>query len=460
MVATTPAPGGEPAPRTLTIERPARPARAIALPWRVIWVQAVVVWLAARVAYALALGVFLPLFVGDGLLSGVPFGLPAHATRATSVTPQALLAAFNRWDAANFYVPIATQGYTRPIDAAFWPLYPALIHVATVFTGPQRALLDALVIGNLGALLACVGVAALVAQLAQERGVFASALAQRRALAALGASPFAFWLVMPYTDGLFLGLIALGLVALRRRAWLAVALCAALAALTRPTALAFELAIAFELGSLAVGAGLPRVWRRAWRPLLAPALALAAAPLATLAWLRYCAWRLGDMWAPLTAERTGFGHNATSATSGPVTAARLMLADLSAPSATPLSWTQIRLWLDLAPTLATLALLLLALMAWASQRRAWVSLTPALPTSLLLFVVVVWLLAIAEPVSGTIVPDPLLSSGRYLLAAAPLYSVWADICRRWPWLEQVSWQVGAPLQMALALYVFNGGWLV
>lgn len=456
---------------------PARVAHT-ALPWLQITRQAAGVWLLMRLAYAIALAVFVPLFVGDGIMRGGPFGLKG-ATRATGISLDTLLALFGRWDAAIYYVPIAVHGYRRPIEAGFWPFYPLLIHLATLITGTHYALLDALVIGNLGSLLACVGVTALVAQLMRERGAWESGIAQRRALALLCATPFAFWLVMPYTDGLFLGLAACALVALRREQWVWVGVCAALAALTRPTAVALLFPLLWEIGV--------RLWRRwravnggaaeplrlaaalsaGWRPLVA----LLGGPVALGGWLLYCQQRFHNAFAPYNAQQNGFGHNVTPWESGPLAAIRLMAADLRSPRAPMLSWNQVRLWLDAAPVLLVGVMVALCLAAalwdvWLRRRDGaglpassrWRLLL--LPTSLLIFALVIWFTAISEPVTGTITPDPLPSAGRYLLAAAPLYIVWARLCARWPWLEQATWQVGLPLQLLLALYVFAGGWLV
>lgn len=456
-------------------ERIARPR----LPWLRITLQAAGVWLVMRVAYAVALAVFVPLFVGDSIMRGGLFGL-TDVTHATGVSFDTLVALFGRWDAAIYYVPIAVQGYRRPIDAGFWPFYPILIHLATLLTGTRYALLDALVIGNLGSLLAYVGVSALVAQLARERGAVASEIAQRRALALLCAMPFAFWLVMPYTDGLFLGFVACAFVAMRRERWLWVGLWAVLAALTRPTAVALLFPLLWEIGL--------RLWRRwqasrqgitgplrladvvraGWHPLVA----LLSGPVALGGWLLYCQQRFHNAFAPYSAEQIGFGHNATPWESGPLAAITLMVSDLRSPTAPLLSWNQVRLWLDAAPPLLVGIIVALCLAAslrdvWLGRRHDGAGLPDSsrwrlflLPTSLLIYALAIWLMAISEPVTGTITPDPLPSTGRYLLAAAPLYVVWARLCARWPWLEQAAWQVGLPLQLLLALYVFAGGWLV
>lgn len=456
------------------------PARIIRprLPWLHITLQAAGVWLVMRLAYALALAVFVPLFVGDGIMRAGLFGLTG-ATHTTGISFDTLVALFGRWDAAIYYVPIAVNGYRRPIEAGFWPFYPLLIHVATLLTGTRYALLDALVIGNLGSLLACVGVSALVAQLARERGALDSGIAQRRALALLCAMPFAFWLVMPYTDGLFLGFVACALVALRREQWLWFGLCAALAALTRPTAVALLFPLLWEIAvrlwrrwradhvGMALSLRLADIVRASWRPLVA----LLSGPVALGGWLLYCQQVFHDALAPYHAQQNGFGHNATPWESGPLAAIRLMALDLSSPRAPLLSWNQVRLWLDAAPPLLVGVIVTLCLAAtvrdvWLRRRTA--SGLPAssrwrlflLPTSLLLFVLVIWLTAISEPVTGTLTPDPLPGAGRYLLAAAPLYAVWARLCARWSWLEQATWQVGLPLQLLLAIYVFAGGWLV
>ena len=104
--------------------------------------------------------------------------------------------------------------------------------------------------------------------------------------------PAAIVFVWPYTEGLALLATAGCLLALHRRAWWWVALCAAFAAALRPTGLLLGIPILIE-----VVATRPR-------PRIVPALAaLVAAPLGLLASLAYVGNQVGDWMAPWEQQR-------------------------------------------------------------------------------------------------------------------------------------------------------------
>ena len=58
-----------------------------------------------------------------------------HTDAHTPVpSPNVYLALWRLWDGW-FYEGIAQHGYGRPIDAAFFPLYPMFVHAVTVLAG-------------------------------------------------------------------------------------------------------------------------------------------------------------------------------------------------------------------------------------------------------------------------------------------------------------------------------------
>ena len=277
-----------PDPITLTSAR--RP-----LPWRDALTPAIAMWLATRIAY-LVLTYFYPLVSGGEAPSSAPISLPLLFRR------------WGQWDGV-WYIHIARMGYTTTNDTAFFPLYPGAIRLVAALSGPHWTA-AALLVSNLGALLAFIGVAVLAAQIAPSGDEAAHA---RVAVTLFAAYPLAFFLFAAYSDGLFAGLAALALFFGLRRHWGWAALCGLLAAFCRPVGMALILPLAWEAFQryrerrAAVSAGL------ALRD-VAPALPAIFAPIAGLGaycvflWVRFddpldlhpCRKRL-DAHIPLTA---------------------------------------------------------------------------------------------------------------------------------------------------------------
>jgi hypothetical protein len=202
-------------------------------PWSRLALHAAGIWLATRLAY-LALTFF-----------AVAFSSP---DKSVSVVGH-LLQPWERLD-TNWYVNISRYGYWTPTAAtfardggqmptAFFPLYPMLIRGASQLLGDAQRTFSALLVANLGTLLAFIGMALFAAN---EDGVASGT----RALRLAAAYPLAFFLAAAYTDGLFFGLAVFALFFARRGRWYLAALCAFVAALTRITALALILPLAWE----------------------------------------------------------------------------------------------------------------------------------------------------------------------------------------------------------------------
>lgn len=262
----------------------ATPLRASALPLRPILLQALVWWAAIRVGY-LALTVF-----DVVALRHQPLGL------STVFQP------WYEWD-ATWYIAIATQGYAYPTAAGFFPFYPMLISVVMHLPG-MTPLTAALLISNLATFGAMVGLGVLAATEADTLRVVP------RTLGVLAAYPVAYFLVAPFSEGVFLCAAVFALLAARQGWWGWAALAALLAGLTRPTGLALIPALLWEYGrqqgwwelirrrapDWRAAKRKAREWRAAVRPskLAIGALVVGAVPAAVLTVALYDWRRFGD----------------------------------------------------------------------------------------------------------------------------------------------------------------------
>jgi hypothetical protein len=198
-----------------------------------------------------------------------------------TLSPSWWLAAYEPWTGydGHWYADIAATGYTRLPQAAFFPLYPLLEHLASPLTlGHVR--LAGVLISNVAGLMAFV----LLRQLAAEE---VSAAVARRSLLVLAFFPTSYYLVMAYTEALFLALSLGAFLALRRQRWLLASCLIALATLTRSTGILLLVPFGLEaVRALRRWLTIPSD-RRDWR-LMASVASGFALPLAALAgWERY-----------------------------------------------------------------------------------------------------------------------------------------------------------------------------
>jgi hypothetical protein len=184
-----------------------------------------------------------------------------------------------RWDAVHF-LRIAEHGYSSG-EAAFYPLYPALV------AGLGRALGGHYIVGGvLISLGATLGAFLLLERIAEQH---LGGTGARRAVLYLAVFPVSFFLQAVYSESLFLLLCLAAFLLAERNRFAAAGLVAGLAILTRPAGIAL-------LPPLMLLAR-----RQSWRVLAA------AAPVAAL----YPAllWReVGDPWAFAHAEGTWHRH--------------------------------------------------------------------------------------------------------------------------------------------------------
>src|SRR5262249_44707727 len=146
-----------------------------------------------------------------------------------NIGPSWWLAAYEPWTGydARWYAGIATAGYRLLPQAAFFPLYPLLEHLTAPMT-LGHTLLAGMLISNAAGLAALL----LLRQLVEED---VSARAARHTLLILAFFPTTFYLVMAYTESLFLALSLGAFLALRRSRWLLAGCLITLATLTRLT---------------------------------------------------------------------------------------------------------------------------------------------------------------------------------------------------------------------------------
>ena len=149
--------------------------------------------------------------------------LPVHQ----SLLGRALVDVWLRWDAVH-YMNLAWGGYENAgaADMNFWPLYPYLVRLIQSVLRDETVL-TGLIVSTAAAIAAAVYLWKLARYLFNDR-----ALANWTVLLWV-IYPTSFFLVAPYTDGLFAALAAAALWNISQRKWIAAGILGALAGLTR-----------------------------------------------------------------------------------------------------------------------------------------------------------------------------------------------------------------------------------
>ncbi|MDQ3878495.1 MAG: hypothetical protein M3290_09140 [Actinomycetota bacterium] len=186
-----------------------------------------------KVFIALRLGLWLIGLLAVALLTPNP-GV------GQAVTPgwHNLFTAWNQWD-VGWYMKIAAHGYT-PTDgtAAFFPLYPGLVHALGLVLG-RHWLVGAYLVSN-GCFLA-----AMVVVYRLSEFEFSTHVARLTVLY-MAVFPTAFFFLAPYSESLFLLLVVSCLYSARRRKWLAAGAFGLFAALTRSVGVTLAVPLALE----------------------------------------------------------------------------------------------------------------------------------------------------------------------------------------------------------------------
>lgn len=376
-------------------------------------------WLATRIA--------LLLFTFFAVLFG------GHVTQAqlASVPARTLLHAWQHWD-GNWYVDIARRGYYNVESTAFFPLYPLLAGTVAHLIGTTHTLLAAMIVSNLATLAAFIGLGLLVVQ---EDGMQASAPAIRM----LAVYPLAFFLAAPYTESLFIALAAFCLYFIRRGGWRWAAACAFLATLTRPTGAILILPMLWEFSQRQDW--LHGGWRQTLRSLPALrdlALIVGAVPAGFALYAAYLGLRFHHPLIFLHAQAIYWHHQSVPLWR---TIPYMLLHFIQTPA---WSYWQARQLVDLAPVVIFSVLALVAL------RRV--------PLSFTLYTLGLIYLAIAQPLLTS--PVIIVSAGRYVMAALPIFLLLGRWVSRRPWLDLLLVSAGLLLQAVFALYFLSGNWLV
>ena len=366
-------------------------------------------WVLVGIRLAFWLGTALTLLWQRPRFSAQDRDLRLPSFQAYDAHTDLLFNTFSQWD-AGWYLNIAENGYRGEQAAAFFPLYPLVVHAVAWVTR------SALVAGVLVSLVAAGIAAVLLAKVARE---LLGERAARDSVLYLALFPVAFVFTSLYSDGLFLAL-ATGsvLAAMRGRPWVA-GLAGALAVGTRPIGLALLPALLILLW--------PRERSARAVARLAP---LALLPAAVGLFALYLERELGNARAFVDAQsHFWLRHFATLGPLGGLWEALEMGARgaaqvlLHLPRAIELTWsdeTGARNALHLLLLVAALAL------TWATWRR----LGPALAAYSLAYLAIV----LSSPVGYF----PLVSLPRFLIGDFPLFLALAAVTERRPRARQVA----------------------
>jgi hypothetical protein len=384
--------------------------------WRALWTSRLAI-LFCGIAGVLQVGVApgaAAAYDPNGLTA--PFGYFANA----------IVAPLARWD-SYWYLTVARFGYAHIRQRmAFYPLYPALIHVLGWVTRSD------LVAGVLISLAALAVALVLLHRLVSMD--FGEEIATTTVLL-LAFCPVSFFLSAVYTESLFLALSIGSIYAARRERWLLCGVLGFFAATSRNGGIALILptAIIYLYGPRAAADAAITRWagtRHGWsrlRPRYRPqldALWLVLIPAGLVAYLAYLGLKYGDALAPFRVESIWFRH-----TTFPLTTVwdgarqawdgmRQLLQGPVPPYRVP-SYAQGVISAALQDVYLFLFLILgvigLVLVFW------WLGMAYGLYTLALL------VLALADPVSL----QPLASLPRYELIIFPLFICGAKLLTRW-----------------------------
>jgi hypothetical protein len=362
------------------------------------------------------------------------------ADRSAVAGPAQLLAAWRHWD-ANWYLSVATSGYSSGQSTAFFPLYPLLIHGLNMLLPWISPFASGVIVSNVALFIAVV---LLVRLTEREFGINAA----RSATVLFVAYPAAFFLSTAYAESVFMAFVLASFLCLRGGQWLWAGLFAALATATRPTGgmLVFAFAWEFVRQSPVTWSGLRgralrlTAWRGHGRDLRTLLLRLLATGGMFVAVGVYCAFlwsRFGDPLIFKRAEGAYWQHVRALPVKGLWLGVRALVAE------TADTYLGARGLLDLVPIVAFLCILV------AGIRR--------LPVAYTLFGIAVITLSLTAPIPGD---EPLQSGFRYMLAAFPVFMLLGVWCERWPWLQTGLLYAWLPLQGILVVLFLHNGWII
>jgi hypothetical protein len=337
---------------------------------------------------------------------------------------------------ASWYLLMGVHGYDGFTlgAASFFPLYPFAIHLGTLVIGAGQVLIVGLALSSLGALAAFIGLGLLGAH---EQGDEESGW---RLIMVVAAYPFAFYLFAPFTEGFFLAFAVFALLFARTGRWWPAAICAFLAGLTRPTAIALILPLAWEFGRQhgywereRWRAGARRALLRL-RVLALGVAVIAAVPMAIAIFLAFLQLRYGSAFLYQQAQDTAHGHVTMQIWS---TAKLILLRFLHPPNYEP---GKLLFYID-AGSLIVFGVL--TLVGWRT-----LSFTYTLYSLTTLYL----LASVPIPREAQLIT----SAARYMLAAIPVFLLLSSWLKRRPTLETLVVGSGFFFQAVFVLAYLHG----
>jgi Mannosyltransferase (PIG-V) len=335
----------------------------------------------------------------------------------------------HQWD-SGWFLGIAHQGYVPTPDeslAAFFPLYPVLIHVLTpAFFGYDW--LAALAVSNAALLVALI----LICRLAEQE--FGWSAGQRTAFY-LVAYPTGFFLTAAYNESLFIALLLGSIYAIRRSRWWTAGVLGLLATSTRSAGLVLVLPFCYEY------------LRLHGRRVRANVLAVALIPLGFLPIMIATMASMHDPLAFAHAQARHWGRHLNWPWVSIYDTARNMIG-YGAP-ATGSIWAHDAL--ELGTVLLLLVLTALAFVGpWRVRRDQYV--LPLLGLGLILFM-------ISFPTTNPrINPFPLYSSSRIGLEAVPAFFILGRIGHN-AFVDRLVTTAFLTMQAVLVMQFLAGKWV-
>lgn len=341
-------------------------------------------------------------------------------------TTHALLPAWNQWD-TRWYIDIANRGYTwknaaGTSPAAFFPLYPMLIHALTAVTH-RSGVAAALLISNAAFLSALLYLWRLV------RWELNPAVASRTILC-IAAFPTALFFFAGYTESLFLFLTVAAFYHMRRRDWLLAGIFAALASATRVTGVLLLVPLVYEYA---------RDRNFSIRNLDWGAIGLLIAPLGLVAFMVYLGQTVGDPLAFSHAQTAWQKTFTLQIWSGFLNSFRQLIV---LPHASYMEAHNV-----IEVTLGGLALIGSVLAA----RR--------LPAAYGLYLLAFWLVTLTSPAIEGGYPVPLISLSRYVLSLFPFF-IWLGVRTESRAMEETYLVLSVGMMALLTVQFLNGGWVI
>jgi hypothetical protein len=256
------------------------------------------------------------------------------------------------------------------------------------------------------------------------------------------AYPLALFLAAPWAQSLLVAIAVWTFIAIERRLWALAALGVVLACLTHITGACLAVALVWCWGKAL--AERDKADTRLRHLLVEPAVVFFAAPTGVGLWLVYQIMHYHGQVVSFRDQITYFGHHLVWPGLG------LWLLVQNVANVTISHKTDLpRLLVDVVPFVSMLATAI-----YASIRKLW-------PVHHGLYVFALLTLIICVPVygPGQQFPDVIVSAGRYLLAAIPIWLLLPQL-RISPRVAHGLLVVGICLEACLCLYYLLGGWMV